>query len=211
MITSSESGTAAPAPGFADPTREAQSVFRAILDALAHPGQRYSIQGPAKAPASLGPGLAAVAMTILDEQSPVALHEALAHDASAVHYLSFHTGARLATSIGAADFVFATPDSFPDLEALAHGSDEAPHRSATIILDARARGEGDRFTGVGPGIDGIVEIDAPWVPTGFADVWAKNASLFPRGVDLLVVDDNSVVALPRTTRPIAASIPGSEA
>lgn len=56
-----------------------------------------------------------------------------------------------------------------------------------------------RFTMRGPGIDGSAELAAPWAPEGFADAWQRNTELFPRGVDLLLVDSGTVTGLPRTT------------
>ena len=69
--------SAFPAPGFADPTRDAQRAFRAVLDALAHPARSFPLAGPADPPAALGPGLAAVALTLLDEDCAVWLGGAL--------------------------------------------------------------------------------------------------------------------------------------
>lgn len=203
--------TTAPAPGFADPTMEGQRVFRAILDALAHPGRSYRIAGPAQAPEALGTGLAAIALTLFDEEVSVWLHRTLAENPDVTSYLAFHTGARVTNELGAANFVIATPDTLPALDALAPGSDEAPHQSATIVLDARTPGAGARFTATGPGIDGRVEIEAPWAPEGFSAAWTRNGALFPRGVDLLVASDDRVVALPRTTRLRAVSDQGQEA
>jgi alpha-D-ribose 1-methylphosphonate 5-triphosphate synthase subunit PhnH len=195
---------AVPAPGFADPTRDAQRAFRAILDALAHPARPYPVCGPAEPPGALGRGLAAVALTLLDEDSPVWLGGALGRDAETAAWLAFHTGARRVGDPAAASFVIAGPDALPPLASLALGTDEAPHRSATVVLDVRARavpGPGPaRFTARGPGIDGTATLTAPWAADGFIDAWERNAGLFPRGVDLLLVDAGSVAALPRTTR-----------
>ncbi|MER6523754.1 phosphonate C-P lyase system protein PhnH [Streptomyces sp. NPDC001508] len=203
--------TTAPAPGFADPTGKGQHVFRAVLDALAHPGRSYRITGPAQAPKALGTGLAAVALTLFDDEVSVWLHRTLAEDPDVTSYLAFHTGARLTNEHGSANFVVATPDTLPALDALALGTDETPHQSATIVLDARTPGVGARFTATGPGIDGQVEIEAPWAPAGFSAAWTRNGALFPRGVDLLVMNDDSVVALPRTTRLRAVSDQDQEA
>jgi alpha-D-ribose 1-methylphosphonate 5-triphosphate synthase subunit PhnH len=195
---------AVPAPGFADPTRDAQRAFRAILDALAHPARPYPVYGPAEPPGALGRGLAAVALTLFDEDSPVWLGGALGRDAETAAWLAFHTGAGRVGDPAAASFVIAGPDALPPLASLALGTDEAPHRSATVVLDVRARavpGPGPaRFTARGPGIDGTATLTAPWAADGFIDAWERNAGLFPRGVDLLLVDAGSVAALPRTTR-----------
>ena len=201
--------TASPLPGFADPTRDAQRAFRAVLDALAHPTRSFALAGPADPPAALGPGLAAVALTLLDEDCAVWLGGTLANDAEVGDWLAFHTGARRANAAAEADFVIADPAALPPLASLALGTDEAPHLSATVVLDVRGRtGHPNtgpaRFRAGGPGIDGTATLDAPWAADGFSAEWHRNAGMFPRGVDLLLVDDDTVAALPRTTRLTAA-------
>jgi alpha-D-ribose 1-methylphosphonate 5-triphosphate synthase subunit PhnH len=190
----------APAPGFADPTRDAQRAFRAVLDALAHPTSAYPLAGPAEPPAALGAGLAAVALTLLDEDCTIWLGGALGDDPLAETWLAFHTGARRADRPGAADFVIAAPDELPALTSLAIGTDETPHLSATVVLDIRGCCGPVRFSARGPGIDGSATLAAPWAAAGFAADWQRNTELFPRGVDLLLVDADTVTGLPRTTR-----------
>lgn len=214
---------ALPPPGFADPTRDAQRAFRAVLDALAHPMRSYPVAGPGEPPAALGRGLAAVALTLLDEDCAVWLGGALGRDAEVAAWLAFHTGARRVDNPGAADFVIADPDALPPLASLALGTDEAPHLSATVVLDVRGyanpaaapatgaaadaaagpaaglAADAARFTMRGPGIDGSAELAAPWAPEGFAEAWQRNTELFPRGVDLLLTDSGTVTGLPRTT------------
>jgi alpha-D-ribose 1-methylphosphonate 5-triphosphate synthase subunit PhnH len=196
--------SALPAPGFADPTRDAQRAFRAVLDALAHPARPWPLQGPDEPPAALGQGLAAVALTLLDEDCAAWLGGALGLDAETAAWLAFHTGARRAEDPAAAGFVITGPDALPPLESLALGTDEAPHLSATVVLDVRGCAGPARFTAQGPGIDGTATLAAPWASDGFADAWQRNTELFPRGVDLLLVDSGTVTALPRTTRLTAA-------
>jgi alpha-D-ribose 1-methylphosphonate 5-triphosphate synthase subunit PhnH len=203
-----------PAPGFADPTRDAQRAFRAVLDALAHPARSFPLAGPADPPAALGRGLAAVALTLLDEDCAVWLGGALANDAEVAPWLAFHTGARRVPAAAEADFVIADPAALPPLASLSLGTDEAPHLSATVVLDIRGcRGFAStgfantgpaRFCAGGPGIDGTATLDAPWAADGFAAEWHRNTGIFPRGVDLLLVDEDTVAALPRTTRLTAA-------
>lgn len=208
------SSAAIPAPGFTDPTRESQIAFRAIMDALAHPTRSYPLAGPPQAPTALGRGLGAVALTLLDEDVAVWLGGALAADAEVAAWLDFHTGARRVAEAADADFAFVTPAEAPALGSLCLGTDEAPHLSTTVVLDVRgiacdSPGHARRFTASGPGIDVRAELDAPWADpiADFAAQWRANGAAFPRGVDLLLVDDESVSALPRTTRlaPVAAS------
>jgi alpha-D-ribose 1-methylphosphonate 5-triphosphate synthase subunit PhnH len=188
-----------PAPGFADPARDAQLAFRAVLDALSHPARSYPLAGPAGAPAALGRGLAAVVLALLDEQCTVWLGGAFTRDAEVASWLTFHTGTRRAES-ATADFIITGPDALPPLASLAVGTDEAPHRSATVVLDIRGCAGVACFTARGPGIDGSATLAGPWASDGFADAWRPNTALFPRGVDLLLVDEDTVAAVPRTTR-----------
>jgi alpha-D-ribose 1-methylphosphonate 5-triphosphate synthase subunit PhnH len=189
-----------PAPGFADPTRDAQRAFRAVLDALAHPTRSFPLAGPAEPPAALGQGLAAVALTLLDEDCTVWLGGPLGHDAETSAWLAFHTGVRRVDTAAAASFVITGPNALPPLASLALGTDEAPHQSATVVLDVRGCVGPARFTAWGPGIDDVAPLAAPWAPAGFADAWRRNGEFYPRGVDLLLVDSGTVTGLPRTTR-----------
>lgn len=193
-------GAAIPAPGFADPTRDAQLAFRAVLDALAHPTRSYPLSGPAHPPAELGRGLGAVALTLLDEGCATWLGGTLGADAEVAAWLTFHTGTRLVADPADAQFVLADPRSLPPLAVLQRGTDEAPHQSATVLLDVRGCTGTARFRATGPGIDGATGVTAPWADAGFLPQWSANTATFPRGVDLVLVGEDSVAALPRTTR-----------
>ncbi|MEJ1230904.1 MAG: phosphonate C-P lyase system protein PhnH [Galbitalea sp.] len=146
---------------------------------------------------------ARVALTILDEDCSAWFGGALGNEEAAA-WLVFHTGVRLVADPADADFVFATPDSLPALDGLQLGTDEAPHRSATVVLDTRGCDGSARFRAEGPGIDGAATLDAAWAGRRFPGRLAANGTLFPRGVDLLLVGGNTVDALPRTTRLTAA-------
>src|SRR5688500_9663109 len=106
--------------GFADGALESQEVFRGALEALSRPGRIVDCRRAASA----------LALALLDQDtrlwlSPGAQREALT--------LRFHTGCALVAAAADADFVLvADPAEMPELDSLACGSDEAPHRSATV-------------------------------------------------------------------------------
>jgi alpha-D-ribose 1-methylphosphonate 5-triphosphate synthase subunit PhnH len=187
--------------GFAQRVAEAQRVFRAVMDALANPGSIRSLGAPPRAPANLAVGLAALALTLCDHDSPVWLTPDLAANADVPNWLRFHTGAPLVDRPGEADFCLAASVvSLPPLSAFALGSDEYPDRSTTVCLAVASLRDGAPITLRGPGIRETISFAPLGLPADFRTQWAGNRALFPRGVDLLLVSGTDVVGLPRTTR-----------
>lgn len=181
------------APGFADPVLDSQRTFRAVLQAMAEPGRRLPLDTGLEPPAPLRPPAAAVALALLDYDTPVWLDG----DVPAVgDWLRFHTGCPVVADPAGAAFAIALA-GWPALDALPAGTDAYPDRSATLIaqVDTLA-GDGLRLTG--PGIDGAAGFGFAPMPTGFVAAWTANMRLFPRGIDLILCDDTGVAALPRT-------------
>jgi alpha-D-ribose 1-methylphosphonate 5-triphosphate synthase subunit PhnH len=183
--------------GFADPVLDAQRVFRAVLDAMAHPGRVVGLPGP-DAPPPLGPATAAVCLTLLDLDTPVWL-DAAAATVDVVAYLRFHCGAPVVGTAAAARFaVIADAASMPALGTFEPGSDERPDLSATLVIQVAglAGGRGARLTG--PGTEGDTRLEVGGVPGLWAGLRA-NAGRFPRGVDVILCAGTRLAALPRTT------------
>lgn len=188
--------------GFADPVLDAQAAFHALMQAMARPGtvQPLAVEaGPPQPPAPMTPGLAAVALTLADPDTPVWLSPALATPAIKA-WLAFHCGCPVVDDLGTAAFVFAdTAEAVPDMAALSAGTQEYPDRGATLVLAVPALEGGPALTLEGPGIDG----SAAFAPCGLAEDFvaqrAANRALFPRGADLILVSGMQAVALPRST------------
>ncbi len=89
------------------------------------------------------------------------------------------------------------------LSSFSFGSSEYPDRSTTLILQVESLNEGPAFDLQGPGIDGIAKLQATIQPQDLFEQLAINATLFPRGIDVVLVHDDSIVAIPRTTRLVA--------
>ena len=81
--------------GFADPVFDAQSVFKAVMDAMARPGTVVPVRPLAAPPAPLSATAAAVALTLTDHDTPLWLDSHLAASAAVYSWLGFHSGAPL--------------------------------------------------------------------------------------------------------------------
>jgi alpha-D-ribose 1-methylphosphonate 5-triphosphate synthase subunit PhnH len=185
--------------GFADPVLGAQAVFRASMEALARPGQTQEIGTEAAPPAPLTPELGALALSLIDADSPVWLDAALAAAPEVAAWLRFHCGAVLTEDPAAAAFALvAEPALLPELSRFGQGSDEYPDRSTTLLVAATAPAQAVRLRG--PGIKDELVTDLPLPTRDFLAQWAENRARFPRGVDLLLAGDGYVTGLPRSTR-----------
>jgi alpha-D-ribose 1-methylphosphonate 5-triphosphate synthase subunit PhnH len=179
--------------GFAEPVRDAQAAFRALLDAMARPGTVATLPAPAEPPpAPLAPAAAAVALSLCDADTKLWLDATLA---GAAPWLRFHCGCRIVADPGAAAFAFAT--GLP--AGLDAGDDLYPDRAATLVLQVAGFGAGTALRLAGPGIDGQAHVQVDGLPHGFVAQRAANHRLYPRGVDCILVAGARALCLPRTT------------
>ena len=187
------------ATGFLDPVHEAQSVFRATLDAMSRPGRIIEAKTQVTAPAPLSALAGAVALTLIDNDTPVWLDTVL-RTAAVEDYLQFHTGCPITADPGEAMFgLIADLAHMPDFDDFAFGEVEYPDRSVTLILqvDAMFAKPGVNFTGPGIEREHAITID----PLG-DDFWRsvqRNNARFPLGIDFIFTTDDAVAACPRST------------
>ncbi len=187
--------------GFQKPVFDAQTVFRAIMQAMAEPGTIHRGMALAKPPAPLTPEAAAVALALCDQDTPVWLDSSLAAEDAVRAWLAFHTGAPLANTPADAHFAFsADPEHLIGLENFAQGSQEYPDRSATLVLQVSDLSGGEGLVLAGPGIESVARLAPRPLPRHFIRQWAQNHARFPRGVDLILVSRKGLAALPRSTR-----------
>jgi alpha-D-ribose 1-methylphosphonate 5-triphosphate synthase subunit PhnH len=180
-------------PGFGDPIGEAQATFRAVLDAMARPGQLHQAGEQLTAPAPLDSATAAVLLTLIDNETPLWVDTAAA---AARDWLAFHCGAVIADAPDQALFALAL--SLPDLALLSPGSHETPESSATLILQIAALGSGTPYRLAGPGLREPALLMANGLPADFIQVWQQNHALYPRGVDVVLCAGTTLTALPRS-------------
>jgi len=187
--------------GFADPVFNAQTVFRAIMDAMARPGSVQPLPALARPPAPLSATSGAVALALCDNDTPLWLDPAL-HTSSAIgSWLGFHTGAPLANTPADAHFAFvATPAEMMALDGFAQGTQDYPDRSTTLILQVSDLVSGAPFLLEGPGIETSAVIAPAQMPRHFIEQWKQNNKRFPRGVDIILATSLGIACLPRITR-----------
>ncbi|MGY6710605.1 MAG: phosphonate C-P lyase system protein PhnH [Rhizobiaceae bacterium] len=187
--------------GFSDAALGSQQVFRAVMDAMAMPGTVRHVPPLATPPAPLSPAAAAVALALVDADTPVWLDPLLSQSAAVREWLGFQAGAPIIDIPAEAYFaLIADPAAMPSLENFAQGSQNYPDRSATLILQVDGFEAGERLVLEGPGIEATQRLAAHPMPRHFCEQWRQNNARFPRGVDLVLAGPDAVVALPRTTR-----------
>ncbi|RUT93160.1 phosphonate C-P lyase system protein PhnH, partial [Mesorhizobium sp. M7A.T.Ca.TU.009.02.1.1] len=113
--------------GFADPVFDAQTVFRAVMDAMARPGSVQPLPAFARPPAPLSATAGAIALALCDNDTPLWLDQALQASAAFRSWLGFHTGAPVANTPADAHFAFiAAPAEMMSLDGFSQGTQDYP-------------------------------------------------------------------------------------
>jgi alpha-D-ribose 1-methylphosphonate 5-triphosphate synthase subunit PhnH len=187
--------------GFADKVLSAQSTFRSVMEAMAHPGSVRHVVATVGTPSQLMPGTAAIALTLFDHDTPIFLDAGMSQTSDVARWVKFHSGAPVVADASICHFaLIADASELADLEGFALGSNEYPDRSTTLILQVESLSEGLRYELRGPGIDGIATLRATIAPEDLFNRLSINERLFPRGIDVVLVSGEEIVAIPRTTR-----------
>jgi len=177
-------------PGFAAPG-EAQSCFRAVLEAMSRPGTILMAGAALTPPEQICPAAAAALLTLVDNTTSVSLPDGTQ---AAQDWLVFHTGARLAPA-PMADFVLAWDR--PDLATLRQGTYDEPETSALLIVQLPSLEGGSPFRLTGPGIETACAISLP-LDKNFVAQWQAQSRRFPLGIDILLCAGSRIMALPRS-------------
>lgn len=202
-MSAAEQGSAVYEGGFSDPVGASQTVFRAVMDAMAKPGTVHALPDVTSPPAPLSASAAAVIATLADADTPVWLDAALMKTADVRDWIVFHTGAPITEYQSEAAFALvAAPQNLSALNGFSLGTQEYPDRSASIILQVSSLTDGAWLTLEGPGIKDQASLAPAPMPSHFEAQWQANRAAFPRGIDLILAAPDCVAALPRSTRLI---------
>lgn len=167
-----------------------QRTFRALMTAFSFPGRPQSL--PLCSDATSPTGIAAV---LCDNEVSLADPDQLIGPAD-----MRRLGTREA-SADSAGFVIAEGNRAPGFAPVL-GTLAEPEKGATLIIRVDSIEGSNDFPLIleGPGIAGtqalpVSGLNSQWLAQRAR--WNRN---FPMGIDLILVDDTRVVALPRTTR-----------
>ena len=185
------------AAGLPDAVHASQQGFRALLDAMARPGQIRKI-GAALPDVPLGGAMARLLLSLTDDETPV-WWQSVANCPS--DWLRFHTGAPLTTDPTTAGFaVLLDSNTSPDLDSFSIGSAVSPEFSTTLLIELPSLTEGPGMEWHGPGIQVPLAVHLAGLPDRFWPLWQANHGALPCGVDLIFTCGAYAMGLPRTTR-----------
>lgn len=185
-------------PGFRDAVHDTQVTFKALMNALAHPGQPHAIPASLMPPEGLTPAGAAACLTLLDLETQVWLQPGF--DPALQSWLVFHTGCCFTSSPQMADFaLIGQIDSLLDLTNFNTGTPEYPEASTTLLIQVERLDQGKPVEVRGPGILDK-SIMAPQLPNSFWQQWRQSHQNYPMGVDAFFLAQHAVMGLPRTTQ-----------
>ena len=185
------------APGLDHPVYDSIKVFRAITDALSHPGEIKRVPAQPPAPAQLMPAAAALCLTLLDFETPLWLQNP---QPAVAEYLRFHCGCPPALEPADADFALITNTmAMPALSAFNAGLPDYPDRSTTLLMQVASLSNAGGVRLSGPGLRQTVRLDVGGVPAHYWRQVQDSRAAFPCGVDIVFICGERIAALPRTT------------
>ncbi len=200
MTTSTSLDLSRLLPGFADPTRESQAVFRAIMNATARPGTIADFSAAPTPPEGLNRAAGAAALTLIDQDTPLWLDPTLCGRAVET-WLRFHCTCPLVDAPAEAAFaLIGDLEAMPDLGAFNQGDAKYPDRAATLIVMVPALDGGPILELRGPGIADVAHCAVQGLAPTFWSARAELVAHFQYGIDLMLCAGDALMALPRTTR-----------
>ena len=159
--------------------------YRSLLEALSTPGEKKDIS-PLH-----GSTLLAIANVLL--YSEVSYFYSGDEDMSLVEAVTYPK----VTTDDKADYVFSDTPCIKLIQTCKRGDHLNPDFSATLVF--KTDNINSKVFLSGPGIDGKKEVDIP-LSREILKTFIERNSEYPLGIELFVIEKNSVTALSRTTK-----------
>lgn len=182
-------------PAFCDPVHDAQRTFRCALEAVARPATWWTLPDVPESLPGFSRAATALALTLLDQDVAVWLGPKAREAAGP---LRFACGVATVAAPQQADFAFVTASELDSLTAFAHGSEIAPETGATVVVQVPPPSGDSGLRCSGPGLAKPTPLHCDGLQSALISErchWQADTS---RGVDLFLVADRSLAALPRS-------------
>ncbi|WP_319410555.1 phosphonate C-P lyase system protein PhnH [uncultured Cohaesibacter sp.] len=196
----SENANRAMMGGLTNPVFQSQKIFRAVMNAMARPGTIHALAVDAQPPAPMMPLTAGLLATLADADTPLWLGEQMSASKALTDWLTFHVGAPFAAEPLDAAFAILPGDAGRlALDIFSKGVQDYPDRSATLIIEVESLSHKADWFLSGPGIRHHQAFSVSGLSPLFLSQWQENQKLFPRGVDVIFVEEGAIACMPRTT------------
>ncbi len=211
-------------PGFTDTVHDAQKAYRVLLKVMSEPGRIGGLP-PHISFGSLHSATSAILLTLVDMDTPLWIDPALSSE-STLRNLRFHCGCPVSNhpvSHHGQEVAFLITRGSGSLkpESCNSGDPAYPDKASTVILQVdQIQGSNDRnqsagttvnntindmnrpsiLTLTGPGICGHRTIRVSGLSRDWLQWLSKRQRQFPLAMDLFLVSQDRVMAIPRSTR-----------
>lgn len=183
--------------GFDDSAYGSCQAFRAIFEAMEHPGKLVTIREYPDAPGVFHSATAAACLILLDDQTPVWTDSD--GQSPAISWLLLGFGSSVVTEPSMAHFAIITkPAAMPPLENFRIGRYEYCEKATTIVVqvdDILLMDVDNRyFTITG---NRNIQLALKGVRKNFRHQWLQLFSRYPLGIDIFITCDDILIALPK--------------
>jgi len=186
---------------FSDPILGPQTVFRSVMEALSRPGLSHTLPDLGiKGPDSVPPSALSILLSLCDPDTPVWLDQDL-RATDLQKWLQFHCNCPIVVEPSQAHFaLYRSSLHSPHLNEFALGDPRYPERSTTVLVLVDSMLGGPVLSLSGPGVLDSVDIQPHGLPENFVEQFSAQHIQFPLGVDCLLIAQDRIVGLPRTTQ-----------
>lgn len=198
---------------FKDAVHDSQQCFRLLLKAMSEPGEIVTLE-MSEGFGAMHKAATQTLLSLSDNATPIWLSESHLKDAAIRENIRFHCGSPVTERQNSASFAVIAEQDLADFDwnnaTFSLGCEEYPDQSTTVIVelgsltngsDASPSKGGLTLTLSGPGIESQSVLNIGAVSQAFQLFLQERLEhfAFPLGIDLILVSDESIACLPRTT------------
>lgn len=198
---------------FKDAVHDSQQCFRLLLKAMSEPGEIVTLE-MSEGFGAMHKAATQTLLSLSDNATPIWLSESHLKDAAIRENIRFHCGSPVTERQNSASFAVIAEQDLADFDwnnaTFSLGCEEYPDQSTTVIVelgsvtngsDASPSKGGLTLTLSGPGIESQSVLNIGVASKAFQHFLQGRQEhfAFPLGIDLILVNDESIACLPRTT------------